>query len=197
MRSRFIVLALVFVSFAAVPARALELELGPRLAVSLPMGEMGTALERGMDAGLTVTVLRNRTSGAGVDVGYQRWPGSLSYLPMSGAVSSHFDEIGLSWHVKMLVPIEGPVRPWVRAGTGLYDLRARVEVPGSGAAKSFEWKTGGFVGLGFDQAIGGGMKTGLDASLRYLLLDASLRGRHLTTVTLGAHVLFSPASIAG
>lgn len=189
---RFKILTLVLVGLLiAARAEAQSLELGPRLAVSMPTGDARDGLDLGFDAGVTATIMTNSMVGVGVDLGYQRWPGS-SYLNSSvdalfsrlGGLSIRGSEYTLSafqitGHAKVVAPMVGPAALWIQVGAGFYRMNRHLKLPAE-LLEAWEWpepklsqddittEPGWFGGVGVDFKTSTSTKLGLDASYYHL-----------------------------
>jgi len=153
----------------------------------MPTGDARDGLDLGFDAGVTATIMTNSMVGVGVDLGYQRWPGS-SYLNSSvDALFSRLHRVSISGskytlsafqitgHVKVVAAMVGPAAPWIQVGAGFYRLNRHLRLPAE-QLKSSEWpepkqnwddiktEPGWFGGVGVDFKTSTSTKLGLDAS---------------------------------
>jgi len=210
MRSRILTLALACLLIAA-RADGQGFEFGPRLAVSTPTSDFDNSADLGFDAGMTASWMYKPTSGFGVDVGYQRWPGSTALNSVLDALWSFtgtpvtgtrvtFSAIQATMHVKAVAQVRGPVVPWIQVGAGIYRLTQEIDVPlaqmqaAGWEVRESDSKGGsnefGYTGsAGLDFGTIGGMRLGLDASYHYLQSNGDF-GENLSALTIGTHLLF-------
>ena len=203
MRFKAIVLALASLSVMASSAHTFEL--GPQVALSSPTGRVGDSWDTGISAGVTATFMENPIVGMGLDVGYDRWPGSpsanaaadelftnLSGTPITGSkfTLTAFQAAG---HAKLVVPVHGRLAPWIQVGTGVYRVNVSLKLPEdqlrAGPPDDIHYDLGWIGGIGLDSEESTRMRFGLHATYQYLRTkDAS--GAHFTFFAIGAHVLF-------
>ena len=165
-------------------AQAQRVEIGPRLAISVPTGRAGDSADLGFNAGVTATIMNTPRAGLSLDFGYHRWPGSSYANAATDALLSRFGLVpitGSKWtlsafqttgQVKVLPPVSGPVAPWIQFGAGVYRVKTNLRLPApllSQSLDSITYKFGYTGGVGFDFETSAGMTFGLDASYHYLL----------------------------
>jgi hypothetical protein len=140
MRLKFLAPVLASLALAA-SAQAGRFEWGPRFAVTAPTGSAGHSMDLGFNAGVRANFMFRATSGLGVDLGYHYWPGSsyaksalddflstFSGIPITGS-DLNLSAIEATAHVKEVLPVSGPVAPWIQLGAGVYRMHGKFDAP--------------------------------------------------------------------
>lgn len=201
---RFKTVVLAFASLSVLASSAQAFELGPQLALSSPTGRAGDSWDTGISAGLTATFMESPTVGMGLDVGFDRWPGSpsanaaadelftnLTGTPITGSklTLTAFQALG---HAKLVAPVHGRLAPWIQVGAGVYRVNASLELPGvvtPGPLDDIHYEFGWMGGIGLDSKESARRRFGVHATYHHMQTkDAS--GANFAFFAIGAHVLF-------
>lgn len=150
------VLSLACLAFAAGVSRAETNWVGINAGAALPMGDFGDFASTGFDAGATGTWMFAPTWGVGVDVAYYMWGAKDE----PAGVDASANAIQASGHFLYMFPSEGNVKPWLKAGAGIYNIGAKVE--GAGPTFDFDDSEANF---GFN--IGGGVNLKSSDTMSY------------------------------
>ena len=206
---RFKALVLAFASLSVMASPAQTFELGPQLALSSPTGRAGNSWDAGISAGVTATFMENPIVGMGLDVGYNRWPGSPSanaaadefFTNLSGGIPITGSKFTLTafqamGHAKLVAPVHGRLAPWIQVGAGVYRVNVSLKLPevgwdvvNPGSLEGIHYEFGWMGGIGLDSEESTRMRFGLHATYHYMQTrDES--GGHFTFFAIGAHVLF-------
>lgn len=215
MSLRILMLTLACVAFAAV-ADAGPLWLGPQLHFPLPGHAVGDA-QLGVDAGVTLTKMKNARFGVGADLLYHYWPASEDYKSAYDRhlMQARFETIaGTAWalsafqatgHVKLVPWPEARLAPWIQTGAGVYRIghnlvEARPPDTYSFAVgpnrENVNIEPGVYGSVGFDFRSCSRIALGLDASYHYLQSTSrnpssgKIDVPDFSAFTIGAHVLF-------
>ncbi len=190
--------------------RAAGFEFGPWVSLSVPTGLAGDVFDRGVSAGVSVTLMATRRAGAGLDFGYSRWPSPkagaamddllsrIGGTPISGTKSTMTALRG-TLHLRVVPLPDGPVVPWVQAGMGVCRVSRRLELPwdqllaagwrrGESNADDASYEPIFVSSIGLDFKNDSQRRIGLDASYQWLLIAGESRA--FTEFAVGLHASF-------
>lgn len=150
------VLSIACLAFAAGAARAETNWVGLHGGAALPTGDFGDFASTGFDIGASGTWMFQPTWGVGVDVGYFMWGGKDE----PAGVDASANAIQATGHFLFMVPSESTMKPWLKAGVGIYNIGGKVE--GAGPGFDFDDSEANF---GFN--IGGGVNLSNSPTMSY------------------------------
>jgi hypothetical protein len=188
----FVLMALVLMAFA-VPALAVEkgeMTFGLTGGMAMPMGDFGDVAKAGFGGGVFGDYWLTPAIALGVDGAYNRFgldEDLVSALEaFSGeSVDGNFTFMQFGAHAKYLFPMkDAPVAPWVSAGAGMYNMKAKLEV-GSESGDDTESKIGlnGAVGLDFKATPA--VKVGVVGTFHHIMTDDEATQYFTVGLTLG------------
>ena len=116
--------------------------------VSTPIRDFRQFAAPGLEAALAFTEMSRAHVGPSVEVGYTRWGSTDQTLPFIGPSRLSYQVIRATAHVLYDFRTSGMVRPYAKAGFGLYLVRTSLTTP-YGPINSWEPRPGyvGSVGL--------------------------------------------------
>jgi hypothetical protein len=199
----------------AVSAEATTL-VGVQWNVPVPARDIGDR-QLGVDAGVTLTQMKNAYVGVGADLIDHYWPASSAYaatfdrylrtermeaLEGSDWAMSAFQ---ITTHLKLVAPVWERCEPWMRIGAGVYRLNLNLDE--RRPEGTFAWVEGlsnirtvggGYGAIGFDVRVSSPLVLGADAAFHYLRTrEKSTWGwggitdlPDFTAVTVGVHAAF-------
>lgn len=216
MRLRVLVAALAFLAIGETAEAEETIRFGPVLGFPVAAGDIGDH-ELGVDAGVTVDLMKRRNVGIGLDVVYHHWPASRGY-------QAEYDRFLRSWfqtfdsptwslralqtsaHVKFLAPSVRHHTPWLQIGGGFYRLDRNLAEPdweGSVAQLLIEtpgrtsFVPGWSAAVGVDSRISANASVGVHATFHRVLEDdeptvwgTPMKIPGFSVLTIGANVLF-------
>lgn len=181
---------IVLLTFACVasaaPAAAGTTWLGAQLYFPAPARDIGDT-QLGVDAGVTLTQMKNAYVGVGADLIYHYWPASSGYeaafdrylrtermeaLEGSDWALSAFQITG---HVKLVAPAGERYAPWMKVGAGIYRLNLNLDQ--RRPEGTYAWAEGlgnisvvpgGYGGVGLDFHVSSPVVLGVDATFHYV-----------------------------
>lgn len=185
---RIAVLALILMCLAAeTSARDGTIWLGPEVSFPVPARDLGDD-QLGIDAGMTLTVMRNTYVGTGVDLVHHYWPASPGYraafdrylrrtrFQTIESTTWAFTALQLTVHVKLVAPVSDHYSPWVQVGAGLYRLDRNLGPPNWENSSTrvlyhpgdIAMVPGGYARVGFDVRTGSRWTAGFMATFHYI-----------------------------
>ncbi len=133
MKIRSLVLALSVLALVASPCLAgAPVWLGAQLGFTVPTGDYKDEASLGFLAGLTGTYMLTDIFGVGGDIALHT-PGvsddfEEAQAALAGStVDVSFRAIQITPHAKLVIPVEGAMKPYAKVGLGLYNLGSKVE----------------------------------------------------------------------
>lgn len=191
MKLKALVLGAMLLCAAGV-SHAQSTSLGLIGGLGVPTGDFSDAANTGYYVGANGAYMFNQQFGIGVDLAYHGWAGSDD---LNAATDALLGTTGSEWtwsaiqatpHLIVAVPSEGTVRPWFKAGAGLYNLKGKLETP-LGDDDDSESKFGFNVGLGFDYRNTDAFGIGVDAAYHMIPEDNG----DVSLFTVGLHWTWS------
>lgn len=176
MKLRASLSTLALVASLAAPAAAAELWLGPNGGVGIPFGNLSDVASTGFNLGIHGTWLVSEQFGFGGDIGWQGYGGNDDYEKDLTALAGSSVDFKLRVlpfvaFAEYRLPPGSSLTPFVRAGAGLYHLRAEAEGGGTTSSSSrtkFGFNVGGGVHGTLTETIGWSAE-----ALYHYVLDAS------------------------
>lgn len=189
MRIKAAVLAATLCMFAG-SAFAGTTWLGGNAGIGFPTGDYGDLAATGWHLGATGTHMMNDRWGFGGDLGYHSW-GASDEL---NAATEAFYGPGSEWswsalqftgHAMYRFPSNSNVKPYVKAGLGIYSLSAKLNSP-SGDASDSQSELGMNFGGGMNIMSKGNMMWGFDGTYHIVNTDAA----DVNNFNLGIHMMW-------
>src|SRR5215471_16238399 len=167
MRSKALIFAVALLVLGVGAANAGTNWIGFSGGAGIPTGDFGNAATTGWHIGATGTHMMNDQWGIGADLGYHSWSGSTDANNAAEAMFGPGSEFSYTAfqataHAIMDFPTQSNVKPYVKAGLGLYDVGSKLSSP-SGDATSSDSKFGFNFGGGMNFVSSGNMRWGVDA----------------------------------
>ena len=167
--------------------------IGPTAGASLPMGSYGDAANTGWHAGATCDYNMNNGWGFGMTGAYHSWGVSDAINPSGSGVSANWSAIQVTPEASYHFRTSGSVKPYAKAGIGLYDVKFSASSGGISASES-KSQMGYNFGGGLDFASHGTTTWGIDTAYHIVPVssssDISTVTSNANTVTLGMHMQF-------
>ncbi|NOT34252.1 MAG: porin family protein [Candidatus Eisenbacteria bacterium] len=162
--------------------------LGANAGGAIPSGDFGDAAATGWNLGAVGTYMVNDQWGFGGDVGYHAWNGSedlnASFGPNAEVKLSAIQATG---HAVMLIPSNSNMKPYAKAGVGLYNLKG-TSSGGTSTLDSSESKLGFNFGGGMNFISSGNMMWGLNGAYHMVPVDDP--GADVNEFTLGVNLMW-------
>jgi opacity protein-like surface antigen len=195
MRLKAALLAVALTAFAAGAASAGPFWFGVMGGAAVPTGDFSDAANTGFDFGGTGTWMVNEMWGVGADVAYHMWNGSDDLNSATQALLGDpsaewkFSGVQATAHATLMIPSQAMVKPWIKAGLGLYNLGAKLETS-SGDADDSESNFGFNAGAGLNWAATSNMAVGIGAAFHQIQTEGE--ATNLFTVNLNLLWSVSP-----
>src|SRR5262245_36864856 len=152
MKIKMLVLGMALSMVAAATANAGTTWLGLNGGVGMPTGDYGDAASNGWNIGATVTQSINDMWGIGADLGYHSWGGNSDLEDAIGPNTDiTFGAVQATAHAMVNFPTQSPMKPYMKAGLGLYNVSTKIDSP-SGNADDSQSKFGYNFGAGMNFA---------------------------------------------
>jgi opacity protein-like surface antigen len=194
MKFKSAIIAVALVAGSAVGASANgTFCFGPTAGASLPMGDYGDAASTGWNAGANCTYRMNGGWGIGGDLAYHSWSGSdelnqAAELAFGTGSEISWSAVQITPNVSYHFPTASSVKPYAKAGVGMYSLKSKLTSP-SGNDDVSKSKMGFNFGGGMDFSTSSSMTWGIDTA--YHVISASDDfGTDINNVTFGIHMTF-------
>ena len=191
MKFKQVVLSMTLSMLVAATANAGTTWLGLDGGVGFPTGEYKDAAATGWHAGVDATQSVNDTWGFGGDVGFHRWGGSDDLNAATETLFGPGSEI--SWsaiqataHATANFPSQSQVKPYAKAGLGLYSVTSKLESP-SGNSDANKSKFGFNLGGGMNFQTQSNMQWGLVGAYHIIQAKDDF-GADLNFATLGLNI---------
>ncbi len=177
MKLKAAVLGLALMAMSTGVASAAGYWVGVTGGGAFPTGDFSDEASTGFNFGGTGTYMVNEMFGVGGDVVYHMWSGSddlNAELEMLFGPGSEvkFSAIQATAHGVWMPAMTGAVKPHVKVGAGIYNVKAKFESP-SGDADDSESKLGFNAGGGLGWAAGGNMMVGVNAAYHIVPAEES------------------------
>ncbi len=170
--------ALACLSFMAFPVSAAQgdMSFGLTGGMAMPMGDFSDIFKPGFCGGVYGDYMIAEQFAIGVDGMYNQhsakdeWNDLLSFLA-GQTVEATWTTFQFGGHVKWMPPMkDSPAIPYVQAGAGMYNLKAKVEAGGDSADDS-ESKFGFNGGLGVDFKVNPQFTIGVGGAFHHVLTE--------------------------
>jgi opacity protein-like surface antigen len=163
--------------------------LGVSGGAGIPTGDYGEAASTGWHLGVTGTHMMNHQFGIGGDVGYHAWgPSEDVESALAPDEDIKWSAVQATAHGVLMFPTSGSVKPYAKAGFGMYNLGFDFESP-SGDINDSETKFGFNFGGGMNFMTSGNTRWGMTAAYHLVPAEEDL-GSDVNFFTLGANVLW-------
>lgn len=178
-----VVLSIACLAFAAGVSRAETNWVGLNGGVAVPMGDFGDVADRGFNVGASGTWMLAPAWGVGVDVGYYMWGGK----DVPAGLDLNFNAVQATGHFLFMAPSESTVKPWLKAGIGMYNFSGKLEGGGPGIDFDASESNMGFnVGGGINLKSSPTMSYGLGAGYHMIQTE----GETTDMVTVNLNLMF-------
>ena len=159
----------------------------------IPTGDYGDAASPGWHFGVTGTHMMNDQWGIGGDLGYHAWSGSEDINDAMEAAFGPGSE--LTWnaiqanvHAVMMFPTQTNMKPYAKAGLGIYNVTAKLETP-AGDDDTSESKLGFNFGGGMNFMSEGTRRWGIGAAYHIVPAEEDL-GSDVNFFSLGINMMW-------
>src|SRR5262245_9835152 len=168
MKIRKMVVSMALLMLVAATANAGTTWFGVTGGVGMPTGDYGDAASNGWNIGANVTQSINDMWGVGADLGFHSWGGNsdaeAALTQLSGANTDiTYGPVQGTAHAIVNFPTQSPMKPYMKAGVGLYNVSYKVDSPGNNSDDS-KSEFGYNLGAGMTFATHGNMQWGLGAA---------------------------------
>lgn len=178
------VLSIACLAFSAGVSRAETNWVGLYGGLSMPTGDFSDAASMGFDIGASGTWMFAPVWGIGADVAYHAWNGSDDIE--IGGDDVKFSAIQAGGHFMYMIPSEGMMRPWLKGGLGIYNVKSEVEFAGGGSAEGDESEMGFLLGAGINMVSSPTMSYGIGAAFHSIQTE----GDPLNLFTVNVNLMF-------
>lgn len=140
----------------------------------IPMGDFKDAAKLGFMGGVGATYMVSNALGLGVDGAFIKNSPSDDLKTFLDPVTVKFSMLQGGAHVKYMFPMseESKINPYVVAGAGIYNFKAKFEGTGAPAEES-DSKFGGRGGLGLMFKASGNVNVGMEGTFHHIATDGS------------------------
>jgi opacity protein-like surface antigen len=204
MRLKAALLAVILTLGVAGAATAGPVWFGLMGGAAVPTGDFSDQAGTGFDFGGTGTWMVNDMWGVGADVAYHMWNGSDDYNayledPAGGdfgvGSEAKFNALQATAHAAVMIPSGSMVKPWLKAGLGMYTLGGKIEGGTTEVDFDSESKFGFNAGAGLNWAASSNMSLGIGAAYHQIMTkdeDTGAENTNLFTVNLSVLWSVSP-----
>jgi opacity protein-like surface antigen len=135
--------------------------------------------------------------GVGADVAYHMWSGSDDFnaaaeLAFGPGSEGKFNALQATAHALAMIPSGGMVKPWLKAGAGMYSLGGKIEGGSTEVDFDSESKFGFNAGAGLNWAASSNMNFGIGAAYHMIMSKDEDTGEENTNLfTVNLNLLWS------
>ena len=173
---------------------------GPTVGLGLPMGDFKDVASPNVAFGGVGTYMVNDQFGIGLDAGYHMWKGSdLLNAGLSGlftivngspvVAEAKWSAIQATLHGQINIPMEGSVKPYLRFGAGLYNVKLKITTDVLGDNDTSKSKVGLNGGVGANIMANDKMAVGITGLYHYVPTKDDFGG-NISSITVQASLLF-------
>jgi hypothetical protein len=167
--------------------------LGVNAGAGIPTGDYGDAAATGWNIGATGTRMVNDKWGIGADVGYHSW-GASDQLKATLAPGDEFkwSAIQATGHGMLRIPTQSNVKPYLKAGLGLYDVKGSL-TSSTGDVSTSKSKLGFNFGGGMHVMTHGNMMWGVNGTYHIISAKNDF-GSNVDAFSLGINLMWGVGS---
>lgn len=163
--------------------------LGVNAGAGIPTGDYGDVAAKGWNLGLTGTRMINDKWGVGADAGYHSW-GASDALKETLAPGEEFkwSAIQATGHAMLRFPTTSKVKPYAKAGVGMYNIKGSFTSP-SGDVETSKSKLGFNFGAGMHVMTQGNMMWGINGTYHMISAKDDF-GANIDQFSLGLNLMW-------